>query len=33
MEIHGDTVEKAFFEALEKVTRVLDTAVEKIKEH
>lgn len=30
---HGDTVEKAFFEALEKVTRVLDTAVEKIKEH
>ena len=30
---HGDTAEKAFFEALEKVQRVLETTVEKIKEH
>jgi ribosome-associated translation inhibitor RaiA len=30
---HGDSVEKAFFEALEKVTRVLDTTLEKAKEH
>jgi ribosome-associated translation inhibitor RaiA len=30
---HGDTPEKAFFEALEKVQRVLETTVEKTKEH
>ena len=30
---HGDTAEKAFFEALENVQRVLETTVEKIKAH
>ncbi|WP_322549306.1 HPF/RaiA family ribosome-associated protein [Flavobacterium psychraquaticum] len=30
---HDDTAEKAFFEALEKIQRVLETTVEKIKEH
>ena len=30
---HADSPEKAFFEALEKIQRVLDTTVEKIKEH
>ena len=30
---HGDTAEKSFFEALEKVQRVLETTVEKIKAH
>lgn len=30
---HADTTEKAFFEALEKVQRVLETTVEKIKAH
>ena len=29
----ADSPEKAFFEALEKIQRVLDTTVEKIKEH
>ena len=30
---NADSPEKAFFEALEKIQRVLDTTVEKIKEH
>ena len=30
---NADSAEKAFFEALEKIQRVLDTTVEKIKEH
>ena len=30
---NADSPEKAFFEALEKMQRVLDTTVEKIKEH
>ena len=29
----ADSPEKAFYEALEKIQRVLDTTVEKIKEH
>ena len=29
----ADSPEKAFFEALEKMQRVLDTTLEKIKEH